>query len=125
MNKFLRSSLLSIVAALVAVVPVLAQEQQQQQPDNLDKLAGVYEFEAPDYGVIAVTVALTEEKAVTISAMGSVPQAMTHIEGNLWEFNSPEFGLITIGFVEEDDGSISAITIDSYDFSFIAFKRQQ
>ena len=78
-----------------------------------------------DYGVISVVIDVTEEKAVTISAMSSPPQAMTHIEGNLWEFNSPEFGLISIGFVEEDDGSVSAITIDSYDFSFIAYKKKQ
>lgn len=123
MTKSLRSSLLSIVALLLAVFPALAQEAQQ--PPEVDQLAGVYEFEAPDYGVIAVTIAVTEEKAVTISAMGSSPAAMKHIEGNLWEFNSPEYGHITIGFVEEEDGSISAITIDSYAFSFIAYKKAQ
>jgi hypothetical protein len=123
MTKTLRSSLLSIVAALLAVFPALAQEAQE--PPNLDKLAGVYEFEAPDYGVIAVTIVLTEERAVTISAMGSPPAAMKHVEGNLWEFNSPEYGHITIGFVEEEDGSISSITIDSYAFSFIAHKKVQ
>ena len=123
MSKFLRSTLLSFIAVVLAVVPALAQDEQT--PENLDKLAGVYEFEAPDYGVISVSIALTEEKDVTISAMGSVPQAMTHIEGNLWEYESPDFGLINIGFVEEDDGSVSAITIDSYDFSFMAFKKKQ
>ncbi len=50
---------------------------------------------------------------------------MKHIDGNLWEIESPDFGLINIGFVEEDDGSVSAITIDSYDFSFVAFKKNQ
>ena len=123
MSKFLRASLLSLIAVVLAVVPALAQDEQE--PENLDKLAGVYEFEAPDYGVIAVVIELTEEKDVTISAMGSVPQAMTHLEGNLWEYDSADFGLINIGFVEEDDGSVSAITIDSYDFSFIAFKKKQ
>jgi len=54
-----------------------------------------------------------------------VPSAMKHIDGNLWEIESPDFGLINIGFVEEDDGSVSAITIDSYDFSFVAFKKNQ
>jgi len=124
MNKFLRNSLLSAIAMLMAAVPVLAQEQQQQPP-NLDKLAGVYEFEMPDYGVVPVTVVVTEEKAVTISAMGSAPMAMKHIEGNLWELNSPEYGYLTIGFVEEEDGSISAMTIDSYEFSLIAYKKKQ
>lgn len=123
MNKSVRSSLLAILALVVAAVPVLGQEQQK--PENLEKLAGVYEFEAPDYGVISVAIAVTEEQQLTIAAMGQVPQAMTHIEGNLWEFNSAEFGLINIGFVEEEDGSISAITIDSYDFSFIALKKAQ
>jgi len=123
MNKTLRNTLLSLFAVVLAAAPALAQEQQK--PENVDKLAGVYEFEAPDYGVIAVTIVVTEEKDVTLSAMGSVPAVMTHIEGNLWEFNSPEFGLINIGFVEEEDGSISAITIDSYSFSFIAYKKTQ
>jgi hypothetical protein len=125
MNKFLRNSLLSVIAMLVAAVPVLAQEQQQPQPPNIDKLAGVYEFEMPDYGVVPVTVAVSEEKAVTISAMGSAPMAMKHIEGNLWELNSPDYGYLTIGFVEEEDGSISAMTIDSYEFSLIAYKKKQ
>lgn len=123
MNKHLRTTFLSLIAALLAVFPALAQEQQQQPPE-LDKLAGVYEFEAPDYGVIAVTIAVTEEKQVTVSAMGSAPMAMKHIENNLWEFNSPEYGLINIGFVEEEDGTVSSITIDSYSFSFIAYKKK-
>jgi hypothetical protein len=124
MNKFLRRSLLSIIALLLAAVPVLAQEQQQQPP-NIDKIAGVYEFEMPDYGVVPVTVTVSEEKEVAISAMGAVPTKMSHIEGNLWELNSAEFGYITIGFVEDEDDSISAMTIDSYDFSFIAYKKKQ
>ena len=123
MSKFLRASLLGLIAVVLAVVPALAQDEQE--PENLDKLAGVYEFEIPDYGVISVVIAITEEKDVTISAMGAVPSAMKHVEGNLYEFESPDFGLINIGFVEEDDGSVSAITIDSYDFSFVAFKKNQ
>jgi|TARA_B100002003_G_scaffold196640_1_gene186855 hypothetical protein len=123
MNKFLRSSLLSLLAVVLAVIPALAQDEQT--PENLEKLAGVYEFEAPDYGVISVTIGVTEEKELTISAMGAVPTAMKHVEGNLWELQSPDWGLLNIGFVEEDDGSISAITIDSYSFSFVAFKKKQ
>ncbi len=123
MSKFLRASLLGLLAVVLAVVPALAQDEQQ--PENLDKLAGVYEFEVPDYGVISVVIAITEEKDVTISAMGAAPSAMKHVEGNLYEFESPDFGLLNIGFVEEDDGSVSAITIDSYDFSFVAFKKNQ
>ena len=123
MNKLLRTSLLSLITLAVAVFPAIGQDQQS--PANIDKLAGVYEFEAPDYGVIAVVIEVTEEKAVTLSAMSSPPAALTHIEGNLWEYNSPDFGLISIGFVEEEDGSVSAITIDSYDFSFIALKKKQ
>ena len=123
MSKFLRTSLLSLIAVALAIVPAIAQDEQK--PEDLAKLAGTYEFEAPDYGVIAVVIEVTEEKTVTLSAMSSPPSALTHIEGSLWEFNSPEFGLINIGFVEEDDGSISAITIDSYDFSFVAYKKQQ
>lgn len=123
MNRLLRPSLLSLIAVALTVVPALAQDQQE--PENLDALAGVYEFEAPDYGVISVVIALTEEKDVTISAMGAIPSVMKHVEGNLWEFDSPDFGFINIGFVEEDDGSVSAITIDSYDFSFIAFRKKQ
>ena len=107
----------------LALVPAFAQEQETEK--DLTDYAGVYEFEAPDYGVIAVTIALTEEKALTISAMGSVPEVLKHISGELYEFESPEFGLINIGFVKEDDGSISAITIDSYAFSFIATKKKQ
>lgn len=124
MNKSLRSCLLASLALVVAAVPVLGQEQQTE-PEDLDKLAGVYEFEAPDYGVISVTIAVTDERAVTISAMDSPPEAMKHVESKLWEFDSPEYGLINIGFVEEDDGSISAIAIDSYEFSFIAYKKVQ
>ena len=123
MSKFLRTSLLSLIAVALAIVPAIAQDEQK--PEDLAKLAGTYEFEAPDYGVIAVVIEVTEEKTVTLSAMSSPPSALTHIEGSLWEFNSPEFGLINIGFVEEDDKTISAITIDSYDFSFIAYKKKQ
>ncbi len=122
MTKHLRTSLLSFIALALAIVPALGQEEQG--PD-LSQLAGTYEFEAPDYGVIAVVVEVTEEKAVTLSAMSSPPAPLKHIEGQLWEFNSPEFGLINIGFVKEDDGTVSAMTIDSYDFSFIAYKKKQ
>ena len=57
--------------------------------------------------------------------MGSPPDVLKHISGLLYEFESPEFGLINIGFVEEEDESISAITIDSYAFSFVAVKKKQ
>ena len=123
MSKFLRASLLGLIAVVLAVVPALAQDEQE--PENVDKLAGVYEFEIPDYGVISVVIAITEEKDVTISAMDSVPSAMKHVDGNLWEIESPDLDLINIGFVEEDDGSISAITIDSDNFSYVAFKEKQ
>jgi len=123
MNRLLRTSVLSFIALAIAVFPAIGQDQQK--PQNVDRLAGVYEFEAPDYGVIAVVIDVTEEKGVTLSAMSSPPAALTYIEGNLWEYNSPDFGLISIGFVEEEDGSVSAITIDSYDFSFIAIKKKQ
>ena len=123
MNRSLAPTRSSRSGVARTVGPALAQDQQE--PENLDKLAGVYEFEAADYGVISVVIELTEEKDVTISAMGAVPSVMKHVEGNLWEFDSPDFGFINIGFVEEDDGSVSAITIDSYDFSFIAFRKKQ
>ena len=123
MSKFLRASLLGLIAVVLAIVPALAQDDQE--PENVDKLAGVYEFEIPDYGVISVVIAITEEKDVTISAMGRVPSAMKHIDGNLWEIENPDSGLFNIGFVEEDDGSISAITIDSDNFSYVAFKEKQ
>ena len=125
MRKLLKSSFLILAALALALVPAFAQEQEQEPEKDLTGYAGVYEFEEPSYGVIAVTVVLTEEKALTLSAMGSPPSVLKHISGNLYEFESPEFGLINIGFVEEEDKSISAITIDSYAFSFFATKKKQ
>jgi len=125
MRKLLKSSLLLLAAFALALVPAFAQDQEQDTEKDLTGYAGVYEFEEPSYGVIAVTIVLTEEKALTVSAMGSVPSVLTHISGNLYEFESPEYGLINIGFVAEDDGTISGITIDSYAFSFFATKKKQ
>ena len=123
MSKFLRSTLLSLIAVALALVPALAQEEKTAE--DVDKLPGVYEFEATDYGVVALTIAVTEDKKVTISAMGAVPSVMKHVEGNMWEIETSEWGLLSIGFVEEDDGSISALTLESYDFSFFAVKQKQ
>jgi hypothetical protein len=119
MHKLLRAAALGLIALAVAVTPLLGQEQQSRE-----KFVGVYEFEAPDYGVIAVTIGLTEENELTISAMGNAPETMKHLSGNRYQFNSPDYGLISIGFVEEEDGTVSSITIDSYDFSFIAVKKR-
>jgi hypothetical protein len=119
MHKLLRAAALGLMALAVAVTPLLGQQQQSRE-----KFVGVYEFEAPDYGVIAVTIGLTDDNELTISAMGSAPSTMKHLSGNRYQFNSSDYGLINIGFVEEEDGTVSSITIDSYDFSFIATKKK-
>jgi hypothetical protein len=119
MHKLLRAAALGLMVLAVAVTPLLGQQQQSRE-----KFVGVYEFEAPDYGVIAVTIGLTEENELTISALGAPPSTMKHLSGNRYQFNSSDYGVINIGFVEEEDGTVSSITIDSYDFSFIATKKK-
>ena len=124
MHKFLRSTVLGLIALIVAIAPALGQEQESEAPD-LSKYAGVYEFEAPDYGVMEIGIAVTEdETGLTLAAMGAVTP-LRHISGHAYELDTPDFGVLAIGFVLEDDGSISALTIDGYDFSFVAFKKQQ
>ena len=123
MHKLLRSAALGIIAFVVAVAPALGQDQQDA-PD-LSKYAGVYEFEAPDYGVMEIAVAVTEDKTgLTLSAMGNT-MPMAHISAETYEISTPDFGAIGVGFIVEDDGSVSALTLDSYDFSFVATKRKQ
>ena len=122
MRKFLRSAVLGIVALALAIVPALAQEQAGA-PD-VTKFIGVYEFEAPDYGLISLVVEKADDGTLTLTAMqATLPLA--HLSGNLYELNSPDFGVIKIGFIEEEDGTVSAMTIDSYDFSFVAVKKTQ
>lgn len=118
MTKMLRSSLLALMAIVLAVVPAFAQEQE-----DLKNYAGVYEFEAPDYGVISVVVTLTDEGGLTLSAMNTTTP-LKHLSGKSYEMNSPDFGVINVGFIEEDDGTISSMSIDAYDFSFVAVKKQ-
>ena len=57
MRKLLKSSLLMFAALALAVVPALAQDQEQEAEKDLSGYAGIYEFEEPSYGVIAVTIA--------------------------------------------------------------------
>ena len=123
MHKLFRSAVLGIIALVVAITPALAQDQAEA-PD-LTKYVGLYEFEAPDYGVMEIGVAVTEdEDGLTLSAMGTTT-LLVHISGEAYELTTPDFGVINIGFIVEDDGSVSAMTLDSYDFSFVALKKNQ
>jgi len=119
MRTFVRSSILGVLALALAAVPVLAQEQEM----DLEKFVGNYEFESPDLGLVSITVTLTDEGELTLSAMDSPPMPLIHLHGNSYEGESPEFGVITFGFVEDDDGAVTMMTIDGYDFSFVAEKK--
>ncbi len=118
MRKFVRSTVLGVLALALAVVPAFAQEQEM----DLEKFVGTYEFEAPDFGLIDILVAVTDAGELTLEAMDGPPMPLVHLTGNTFEGDSPEFGMITFGFVEDEDGTVTMMTIDGYDFSFVAEK---
>ena len=118
MRTFVRTSILALLALAVALIPALAQEQEM----DVKKFVGTYEFEAPDFGLISIIVAVTDEGGLTLSAMDAPPFPLVHLSGNTFEGESGEFGVITFGFVEDDDGAVMMMTIDGYDFNFVADK---
>ncbi len=119
MRKFIRSTILGVLALALALVPAVAQEQEM----DLKKFVDTYEFEAPDFGLIGVVVAVTDAGELTLAAMDSPPMPLVHLTSNSFEGDSPEFGVITFGFVEDEDGTVTIMTIDGYDFSFVAEKK--
>ena len=123
MHKLLRSAVLGIIGFAVAIAPALGQDQGQHRED-VSKYAGVYAVEIPDYGLMEIGIVVAEENGLTLSAMGNITP-MTHTSGTTYELDNPENDIINVGFVEEEDGSISALTIDAYDFSLVATRKMQ
>lgn len=112
------TALFSVVALLFALTPAFA-----QQGGDLQKFAGTYEFDVPDFGLITVFVEVTEENTLTLSAMDQPPSELKQLDANRFELDSPEMGIIAIGFIENEDGEVTQMTIDSFEFSFVAEKK--
>ena len=89
---------------------------------DLEKFTATYEFEAPDFGLVDILVAVTDAGELTLEALDGPPMPLVHLTDNSYEGESPEFGVITFGFVEDQDGVVTMLTIDGYDFSFVAEK---
>ena len=119
MRKLVRSSILSILALALALVSVLAQEQEM----DLKKFVGIYEVDIPDIGLTEIVSALNDRGELTIAAMGAPPIPLVHLTGNTFEGESPEYGVIAFGFVEDEDAAVTMMTIDGYEFSLVAEKK--
>ncbi|MFQ5742400.1 MAG: DUF3471 domain-containing protein [Acidobacteriota bacterium] len=120
-------SSVALVALFLAAMPLQAGSNSvQEQELSLDKLIGDYEFEVPEFGPIVVTIALKEEATLTIQSTydGGPASNLNHVEDNKYKLESSEFGTINIEFFEDEGGNVTSMSIDSYEFSFVAKKKE-
>ena len=100
----------------------------KQDPSHpSDIIPGVWacaEYAAASAEDVIVAIAIADEGGLTLTAIGATTP-LKHLSGSAYELDTPDFGIINIGFIAEDDGSISALTINGYDFSFVAIKKNQ
>ena len=82
MRKHFSVALFGIIALVFTLSPALGQQ-------SVEKFAGTYEFDAPDFGPVSIYVEMTESSMLTLSAMDSPPLELVHIEGNMYEIDSP------------------------------------
>jgi hypothetical protein len=111
-----------VAASLVFSVPAGASPSGQDEV-SFDRFAGMYEADIPDMGTMAITITYSEESGVlTVAAEAQAATEMEHIKGSRFKIESYEFGTIYFEFLESEEGEVSSMAIDGYDFSFIAIR---
>ena len=87
------------------------------------RFAGTYEADIPDMGTMAISVIHSEESGVlTLSAEAAPATDLEFVKGSRFKMETYEFGTIYIEFLESEEGEVTSMAIDGYDFSFIAIK---
>jgi len=94
-----------------------------QDEASFKRFAGAYEADIPDMGTMAISIIHNEESGtLTISAEAAPASEMEHVKGNRFKIETYEFGTIYLEFLESEEGEVTSMAIDGYDFSFIAVK---
>ena len=119
MRRALAVAFAIVIATSLAVVsPAVAQDESPHK-----RFAGMYEADIPDMGVMGISVSYSEESdTLTIAAEAAPATEMEHIRGNRYKIETYEFGTIYLEFLESEEGEVTSMAIDGYDFSFIAIK---
>ena len=87
------------------------------------RFVGTYEADIPDMGNMSIAITHNDESGVlTIAAEAQAATEMEHIKGSRFKIESYEFGTIYFEFLESEEGEVTSMAIDGYDFSFIAIK---
>lgn len=121
MRRGLAVSIALLVACSMAWSSPVAIASQEEE--SAARFAGSYEADIPDMGVMMITVTHNDEDGtLTIAAEAQPATEMEHIKANRYKIETYEFGAIYIEFLEDDQGEVTSMAIDGYDFSFIAIK---
>jgi len=112
----------AVASSIALAAPVAASSATQEESPH-KRFAGMYEADIPDMGVMGITVTYSEESdTLTIAAEAAPATEMEHIKGNRYKIETYEFGTIYLEFLESEEGEVTSMAIDGYDFSFIAIK---
>ena len=121
----MRRAVVVLFAVILASSFVLAAPNSTvaQEESSHKRFAGMYEADIPDMGVMGITISYSDESdALTIAAEAAPATEMEHIKGNRYKIETYEFGTIYLEFLESEEGEVTSMAIDGYDFSFIAIK---
>jgi hypothetical protein len=111
-----------VASSLVFAAPAGASTGGQDEASH-KRFAGVYEADIPDMGTMAISVIHNEESGtLTLSAEAAPATDLEFVKGSRFKMETYEFGTIYIEFLESEEGEITSMAIDGYDFSFIAIK---
>ena len=111
-----------VASSLVFSIPAGASTSGQDDAP-FKRFAGMYEADIPDMGVMSIAVTYGDESGVlTIAAEAQAATEMEHLKGTRFKIESYEFGTIYLEFLESEEGEITSMAIDGYDFSFIAIR---
>jgi hypothetical protein len=111
-----------VVSSLILAAPASAWSSTQDESPQ-KRFAGMYEADIPDMGVMGITITYSEESdTLTIAAEAAPATEMEHIKGNRYKIETYEFGTVYLEFLESEEGEVTSMAIDGYDFSFIAIK---
>lgn len=96
----------------------------QDGPASTEEIVGTYTVDVPDYGLITIQVRHREEDdALLISASEQPETVLKHVEDNRYEIDTDMYGIILIEFRQDDEGKVTSMTLDSYEFSLLAEKK--
>ena len=112
----------AVASCLVLSMPAGASTSAQDEAP-FTRFAGMYEADIPDMGVMSIAVTYGDESGVlTVAADAQAATEMEHIKGSRFKIESYEFGTIYLEFLESEEGEVTSMAIDGYDFSFIAIR---